>query len=297
MMNPIPFEKVHGCGNDFVLVDRSRLNADQAAWLSSNCSAGFIRRLCDRRTGIGADGVLLLDRDEAGWAAQILNADGSDGGMCGNGLRCIALSLVSRGCAGPNAPIPVRMGGRTTALGIDSVNPFRASLDLGRVLVGQIDEAPEVDRQCLESLACVLDAHAVAVAWAGNPHAAICLEAMPASGDDSIARTVRSSGLFPGGVNVTVAVRMGRRHLRAMTDERGVGPTPACASGAGALVASLHRMGMVEAQCEVEMPGGTLSVEASPDPLDGSSFAVRIAGAAEISFRGEIPISTPKSPV
>jgi diaminopimelate epimerase len=82
-----------------------------------------------------------------------------------------------------------------------------------------------------------------------------------------------------------------------MTDERGVGPTQACASGAAALAAVAHRAGLVDARCVVEMPGGSLSVELTQDSQNPSDFLARIAGGAEITFRGEIPISAPKSTV
>ncbi|MFG0294075.1 MAG: diaminopimelate epimerase [Phycisphaerales bacterium JB050] len=295
MSQKIPFVKVNGCGNDFVLIDRSRLIPSQVERMDREFDAGLAEWLCDRRRGIGADGVLLLDSADHGWSAQIVNADGSDGGMCGNGLRCIALYLLNRGDASAREPIPIAMGGRVTELRIEREEPFHASLNLGTVQLDHISGTRPVQQKDLEALNAMFVGSVSGIAWVGNPHAAILLRDLPGPGEGSVPQAIRNSGLFPDGVNVTMAVLVDRGHLRAMTDERGVGPTQACASGAAALVAIMHQAGIVDATCEVEMPGGSLSIGLSQDPQNPKNYLARIRGGAEFAFQGEIPISAPKS--
>ena len=295
MIEGIPFTKVHGCGNDFVLIERPRLSAQYHAMFEARLGlthdAGFVRAICDRRTGIGAAGVLLLDRDDDQWAARIINADGTDGGMCGNGLRCIALYLLRLDEASPRNSIHIRMGGRDTALEIEQISPFRAALDLGEVRVGRIDGATIPGSGDLAELSEAVGGLPVGVAWAGNPHAYVFRENLPDGGVEGVARAVRSTGLFRGGVNVTVAVRRSASVIRAVTDERGVGPTQACASGAVALAAGAFRLGFTGASCDIEMPGGVLGVNLNQDPNDESVFSARIRGGAEISFTGTLPLA------
>ena len=294
MTGGIPFTKVHGCGNDFVLIDRPRLAAQHDAILETRLGltpdSNYVRAICDRRTGVGADGVLLLDR-EGQWAARIINADGTDGGMCGNGLRCIALYLLRLDEASPRNPIHIRMGGRDTALEIEQASPFRAALDLGKVRVGRIDDANTPGPNDLAKLSEAVGGLPVGVAWAGNPHAYVFSDKLAGNGVEDVARSVRNTGLFPEGVNVTVAVRRSESVIRAVTDERGVGPTQACASGAVALAAGAFRLGFTGASCDIEMPGGVLGVNLNQDPNDESVFSARIRGGAEISFTGTLPLA------
>lgn len=295
-MSPkIPFTKVNGCGNDFVLIDRSRLSPSQVERMERELGAGLAEWLCDRRRGIGADGVLLLHSGDRAWSAKIINADGSDGGMCGNGLRCIALYLLSRGDASARETIPIAMGGRVTELRIEREEPFLASLNLGIVQLDHINGNGPVPQNDLDALNEMFLGSVTGIAWLGNPHAAILLRDLPGPGEGSVPQAIRNSGLFPDGVNVTMAARIDRGRLRAMTDERGVGPTQACASGAAALVAIMYRAGMVDANCEVDMPGGSLRVELASDPRKPNDYLARIRGGAEIVFQGDIPISAPKS--
>lgn len=294
-MTTIPFTKVHGCSNDFVLINRDELSPAQREQFESVSNAAWIQSVCNRRTGIGADGVLTLDREDGVHTAKICNADGSDGGMCGNGLRCIALYLLDKQVVTPAQPIPVRMGGRTTEIHIEHAQPFRASLHLGKVQPDHIDQAGPIQQEALAELQSMFAGSVFGVAWAGNPHAVINLPGLPSPGDTSISQKIRRSGLFPDGVNITLATQSDPNHLRAMTDERGVGTTQACASGAAALVAIMHREGLVDSNCVVEMPGGPLSVKVTPDEQNPSAYLARIAGGAEVVFRGEIPISAQKS--
>ncbi len=296
-MTTLPFIKVHGCSNDFMLVCRDELTPVQRKRFDALITdPNWVRGVCDRRAGVGADGALVIERLDGQWSSTIINADGSPGGMCGNGLRCIALYLMRTDQAKTGQAIPIRMGGRTVEVHIERDDPFQAALDLGRVQLDRISDDRALPTHSLEELAHAFPGSTVSVAWAGNPHAIVIAQDTSLPELSSASRSVRSSGLFREGVNITVAAPIDRSRLLAQTDERGVGPTQACASGAAALAAAAYRAGLVDATCSVQMPGGSLRVELSQDsPQNHNDFLVRIAGGAEIVYRAELPISVPPS--
>lgn len=287
MTASIPFTKMHGCANDFVVIRRDTLPESARAALNTPLDPAWIRDLCDRRTGIGADGVLLLDQNDNGWSATVLNADGHDGGMCGNGLRCIARLLMESDDAQSGEPLIVRMAGRSTVLHIDSASPFRCTLDLGSVIVGRATAEPEPASAASIPTAGV-PGEVISLAWAGNPHSIVFMP--PGSSRialTEISREIRTSGSFPSGVNVTLARAVTPNRIEAHTDERGVGPTMACASGAIAAAASAHTLGLTALACTVRMPGGELLVHLRPSGPE-SSYRATITAGAETVFRGEL---------
>lgn len=293
MTRAVPFSKVHGCANDFVLIDLTDEITTSRKEIISALDAERVREICDRRRGIGADGVLILTDQAGSIHAEILNADGSSGGMCGNGLRCIALHLLRTGAAQTGQTLDVLMGARQTSILIERDLPFRCSLDLGRVEPGMksaVAPLSDDDRSVLRDTvgdAC-LDS-----AWAGNPHLVIFANGRPEERHlVAMASKVRETGVFESGVNISIAFAVSAERVVAMTDERGVGPTQACASGAAAIVATGRRAGLLESTCTVAMPGGELAIElvAHPEAIDSPPIA-RVSGTAEIVFSGTLPLS------
>ncbi|XHC27161.1 diaminopimelate epimerase [Phycisphaerales bacterium ac7] len=289
----VPFVKVHGCANDFVLVDLTAWNTARRNRVVATLDSKLVRNICDRRRGIGADGVLVLTDDDGSTSAEILNADGTAGGMCGNGLRCIALYLLRIGAAQPGQTLNVLMGSRPTSILIERDHPFRCALDLGRVepcMKSAVAPLSDHDRSVLRDAvgdAC-LDS-----AWAGNPHLVIFVNGHPEERDlVDMASKVRETGVFSSGVNISLAFAASPGRVVAMTDERGVGPTQACASGAAAIVATGRRAGLLGSTCTVAMPGGELAIElvAHPEAIDSPPIA-RVSGTAEIVFSGTLPLS------
>lgn len=290
-MTLIPFTKVQGCGNDFLLID-TRSVQDQNGLRSRIADSTWVQRVCDRRYGVGADGILLLAGNPGAWSSQIINADGTDGGMCGNGLRCIARYLVSRAEAQPQIDIPIEMGGRTTTLSITSGTPFRCGLNIGEVRVdanavlsgtGPPPAAAQASPDGFD-----VEGHQPVLVWAGNPHAVVFVSANPTSPElVRITGDLRRSGCFGRGVNVSIAKVHDRQTIEARTDERGVGPTLACASGACAIAVGAHQAGMVDLLCTVRMPGGDLGVALTSSGENGAYMAELNAGA-EIVYEGQL---------
>ncbi|HVF05664.1 MAG TPA: diaminopimelate epimerase [Frankiaceae bacterium] len=237
------FTKGHGTANDFVLVPDP--DGDLAL------TDAFVRAVCDRRTGVGGDGILRVVRTRhvpgyehlgAEWFMDYRNADGGAVEMCGNGVRVFARYLASRGwAAGDAIPVGTRDGVKHVTLRADG----RATVDMGEP--GFAGAAP--DGATFVSM--------------GNPHVVFFV-------DDVATAPVRSEGprieaATPGGTNVEYAVVRDRGRLVMRVWERGVGETMSCGTGACAVAVAAARNGLAERSVEVEVPGGELSVEWTPE--------------------------------
>jgi diaminopimelate epimerase len=239
--------KHHGLGNDFlVLLDLPG---------SRPITAELAVALCDRRTGVGADGLLRVSQgtDGADVTMELRNADGSVAEMSGNGIRCLAQAVFQAGLAEPPVlRVATAAGLRTvTALGSVDVRTDRFSVEMGQAKVGA-DEPEWVS-------ASVLRATRVDV---GNPHLVLhwAGDALPGR-DELVAIGDRIDELTPGGANTEI-VRVGPAdgELTMAVYERGVGPTEACGTGACATVAAAHHWGLSGPQATVHMPGGPVEI-------------------------------------
>ena len=285
-MNPIPtfqsvpFAKGHGTQNDFIVLP------DPEGQL--NLTARQVIQLCDRRSGIGADGILRAVRSatlprpdpmaaEAEWFMDYRNADGSFGTMCGNGIRVLARYLVATGLAEPGTLIiDTRAGPRTVRVQQYAHGPV--SVMMGRPRYPGPNNV-EVAVAGLRWPALHVDM--------GNPHAVVLLNDPAQAGDLATAPIVTPATAYPHGVTVEfVAVRAPGR-LAMRVHERGVGETRSCGTGACAAVAAVHRQRPRQpgtAQYSVEVPGGQLHVTVNPD---GS---LELTGPAEIVARGAVDL-------
>jgi diaminopimelate epimerase len=261
---PLTFVKYHGLGNDFVVVDAPLMDAARA------------RRICDRRRGIGADGVVtILPARTAGAAAfmHIYNSDGSVAAMCGNAIRCLARHLVDhRGVAGPTLVIDTDSGPRPCTVHRAPGGAVEAvSVEMGPArLLGEEDF--RVDGELHRSVRVSM----------GNPHAVLFEEPTLARAS---AVGPRIEKLVEGGVNVGFArPSEDGSGIDLVVWERGAGLTDACGTGAcAAAVASVSRAkARAGTPLAVRLPGGTLTITVAPD-LAG----VTMRGPAERVFAGE----------
>jgi len=276
-MASFPFTKVHGCQNDFVLVDARRgLPGDLPA---------FARAVCPRRTGIGADGVLAVEpADGHDGRMTVYNADGSRPEMCGNGVRCVAAFLVRSGQAvGPSVRVLTDAG--SVACEVSPGGEVEAVLAVPRFAGANLppggrDGAPA--RVRFEGPGGrVREGTALSM---GNPHCVVAL----APGEDladfplaALAEAVDRTAAFPEGVNVEVCQVVGPGELRVRVRERGVGETRACGTGACAAAVALLPAGVA---ARVHLPGGTLGIG-----WEGPGAGVRMRGPVEIVFEGTVP--------
>ncbi|MFM1872915.1 MAG: hypothetical protein RL398_2337 [Planctomycetota bacterium] len=269
-MNALPFVKMEGAGNDYVYVDAIR---HAFPWPRA---AELARRWSDRHFGIGADGLIVLSRDDDGALRMSMwNGDGSRGAMCGNGLRCIAKLAVDHGHAGVGRMTIRTDGGERVAihLGGCGEDPAAATIrtEMGVVHVGS---------------ARTIDVGGRAVEYvpgdAGNPHAVVFVADVECADVHGLGAAMQTHPDFPDGVNVEFVRVVAPDRIRQRTFERGSGETLACGTGAAAVSAVARQLGRVIGdKISVELRGGVLTVL-----LGGSSLAIE--GSARTVFEGVI---------
>lgn len=279
MSAALPFTKMHGAGNDFIVID--------CRVTSLPLDASAIRHLGDRHRGVGFDQLLTIEpaRDPScAFRYGIYNVDGSMAGQCGNGARCIAAWLARTGALGvgatwlesPTGPIQVEL------------------LDAGtvRVAMGVPDFAPAAVPLCatVEEDCYVLAIDSALVQFGavsmGNPHAVIVVPDISAAPVATLGPRIEMHPDFPDRCNVGFVQPLTRERVRLRVWERGAGETLACGSGACAAAAVLRRRGAVDARVAVELPGGTLTID-----WDGPGAVLRMTGPAEFVFEGAWPLA------
>ncbi|WP_423142076.1 diaminopimelate epimerase [Parablastomonas sp. CN1-191] len=259
----VPFVKMHGLGNDFVVLD-----GREAAL--PTLDAALVRALADRHSGIGCDQLIALDPStRADFAMRIFNADGGEVEACGNATRAVGLL---HGAAATIA----------TAGGLLTVTPDEGGItvDMG---------APRFDWDAIP-LQYPMDTLAMPVGWEdleepvavniGNPHAVFFVPDCDAVELDRLGPLIEHDPLFPERVNVNVATVTDRDSIRLRVWERGAGLTLACGTGACATAVAAMRRGLTERQVVVTLPGGDLSVAWQ------AGGTIRMTGPAAESFRG-----------
>jgi diaminopimelate epimerase len=245
-MDSAPFHKMHGLGNDFVVIDARQHPVEM--------SKARAHAIADRHLGIGCDQLILLEPSNlADLKMRIFNADGGEVEACGNATRCVALLLGQ----------PARI--ETGAGILESVpNGQTASVTLG---------PPALEWELIP-LAMPMDTADMPVGWdvlvrpmavnVGNPHVIFFVTDTNAVALETVGPVIENDPLFPERVNVNVATVIGPQHIRLRVWERGVGLTMACGTGACATAVAAIRSGRAISPVTVELPGGTLSIEWVP---------------------------------
>lgn len=273
------FAKYHGLGNDFIVVDLRTAPPDLAAKVQDPRT---VIALCDRQFGVGGDGVLAILPSTAGDDARmrVLNSDGSEAEMCGNGLRCVSRWLVDHGLVAEGEEHLVDTDAGPLACRVDDVG---VRVDMrGATLDDACEGAPLVDEP-LEVDGERFVATAVSV---GNPHLVL-----RAPADVALAQRVgpvlERHARFPRRTNVELAQLRSPTEMDLVVWERGAGLTQACGTGATAAVAAFVRAGDCPADEEVlvHLPGGDLLVRVSAD-----LSRIRMTGPARRVFRGEVAL-------
>jgi len=256
------FAKMHGLGNDFVLLDLR----EQAA--AAPLSAQRASELCERHTGIGADGVLTL---LPGDRFLIQNADGSVPEMCGNGARCAALWIATSGCVRPGrSRVTLRTDAGPRPCTVEASTPMQGSVEV-EMGVAEVGEERRIGAE--------LVAIPVSV---GNPHRVVFSD-----GDLRVLAARHGPALSRAeDANIEFVSRTGPTRYAAVVWERGAGMTQACGTGACAVAAAAIARGDVDPTAEVivELPGGALSIR-----RDAATGQLRMRGPAQLVFTGDLP--------
>ena len=274
----IQFTKMHGLGNDFVVID--------AVSQHVNLRASQIEKLANRHTGVGFDQLLLIEppsRPDADFDYRIFNSDGGEVEHCGNGARCFAKFVTDR---------------ELTSKPVITVNTARGLIeleltDLGlvRVNMGQPVLDPnalpyagpaELDASQTVALDIPFDQKQFGLISMGNPHAVCIVDSVDSIAVEDIGRAVQMLPQFPDSVNVGFVEIVSRTEIRLRVYERGAGETLACGTGACAAVAYARLLEQLDSQASVATRGGNLQIE-----WQGIGHDLMMTGPAESVFEGE----------
>ncbi len=268
------FTKMQAAGNDFIVADAHNMEQDWPALVSA---------MCKRRFGVGADGlILVLPSDSAHFRMRMFNPDGSEAEACGNGLRCFVRYLVDRGLTGEKDLKVETMAGIRDA----QYNTGVVRVAMGSPLLAPQEIPVEVKDDTYPILDYLIELNDSEIKASfvsmGNPHAVTFIEkpvdSFPLS---SIGPQIEAHPTFPNRTNFEVVNMVGKGKLKARVWERGAGETMSCGTGACAIAVAARLHEIVSDRAEVELPGGTLSVE-----WDGKE-EVWLSGPAEAVFEGE----------
>ena len=278
MTKTIKFTKMHGLGNDFIVIN----NWD----LSISLSQEEVIALCDRNFGIGADGLMMLQppidtKNDISWF--FVNSDGSIPEMCGNGSRCIALFAKSEGVIDEDQAI-IWLETLAGVMAIDTSRPGFATVNMGTAQSGEnpslttlkatqnsniVDATIEIDSSKIALCGPALDSLKLTFVSMGNPHAVIFADEVGLEINDETLNTIgpiiENHKAFPARTNVEFVSVISRSKISMRVFERGVGETLACGTGACASAYAAYLKGYVDEHVTVELLGGELQIEIKPD--------------------------------
>lgn len=272
------FTKMHGTGNDFVVID--------ATAARFRPTPDLLRRLTDRRFGVGCDQVLVVEAPstaDVDFDYRIFNADGSEVGQCGNGSRCLARFVAEQGLSDRRR---LRVRTRTTVLELQTLDDGQVRVDMGvpRLLPADIPFiAPAREtRYTLQLAGQVLSFGAVGM---GNPHMVMVVDDVESAPVTSLGPQLEVHAAFPDRVNVGFLEVMSRDAARLRVWERGAGETLACGSGACAAMVVGRLWEQLGEATTMQVRGGTLRLE-----WRGEGSPVMLTGPAETVFHGELDL-------
>ncbi|MDX1432678.1 MAG: diaminopimelate epimerase [Gammaproteobacteria bacterium] len=274
----LAFTKMHGIGNDFVVVDNMSRTLE--------LSAEQVRRIADRRRGVGCDQLLVAEPASGAEAAvrlRIWNSDGEEVGQCGNGVRCLAEFVREAGHVDGDE-IVIETGARLVRA--RSLGDGRVRVDMG-IPGFEPRDIPFFAEARAAGYALRVNGHELDIGAVsmGNPHAVLRVDDTATAPVETLGPLIQHCGRFPEGVNVGFMTVESPRRARLRVFERGVGETLACGSGACAAMAVGRLRGWLEIDAEIVLPGGTLELS-----WQGEGQPIWMTGPTERAFDGEIDI-------
>ena len=281
----IDFVKMHGLGNDFILIDCISKPLGDLSFLSY-----LAKRLCNRHFGIGADGLMLiLSSSQTDLKMRIFNYDGSEAQMCGNGIRCFAKyayenKLVSKNkftvetLAGIITPELIfkekEISGIKVDMGIPKLKRREIPME-GENAPTVVDETIKIDSKYIFKITCVS---------MGNPHCIAFVNDVQSIPVDEIGPKIENHPLFPEKTNVEFIQVLNKQEINFRVWERGVGETLACGTGACAALVAAVLNKKTDRKAIIHLPGGDLDIQWADDGH------VYMTGPAELVFKGEMKI-------
>lgn len=272
------FTKMHGLGNDFIVIDAINQRV--------NLSAEQITRLSDRRFGIGCDQLLIVEAPktpDADFYYRIFNYDGSEVENCGNGARCFAKFVRDRQLTGKSTIIVDTICGRMS-LQVKKNNLITVDMGVPILEPAAIPYRAK-QRQCTYPLQLSDSIITISAVSMGNPHAVTIVESVSTALIASQGREIEAHSDFPNKVNAGFMAIKSRHEIDLRVYERGVGETLACGTGACAAVVAGRLQNQLDASVLVNLPGGLLTIEWA-----GEGHSVMMTGPAASVFHGQVSI-------
>jgi diaminopimelate epimerase len=271
----IPFVKLQGNGNDFVLIDEMG-----GPIIPDEMKGDFARLYCDRRFGIGADGVLFVSpSDTCDVQMRLFQPDASEAEMCGNGIRCLAKYVYDAKYTGEECTVETPAGVMAVAMGYSENDEFSATIDMGPAVF----TSPGIPAEGEGEFRMEYDGFTVYAANTGVPHAVVFVDDVTAVNVNEVAPGIRSHPVFPEGANVNFVQCDGEDSITIRTFERGVEEeTFSCGTGSTAAAAVAHHLGKMPATVHVRTQGGPLTIVMNE--------TITMQGPAVTVFEGIIPL-------
>jgi len=294
-MTALPFVKMHGLGNDFVMLRHEDLSLSlQQAQQTDDALSALAAKLCDRHWGIGADGLIVAlpaTSPEAVRRFAYWNSDGSVSAMCGNGIRCFALYLKDLGLVmGNSVTVETAIGLRTLTFTDENL----ITVDMGAPLLEAQTIPSDWKALGLGSADDSVIQHSITVEGKnfpitlvnmGNPHCVIFQDDLTTPLDPAIfGPLLEVHPLFPQKINVEFVTQQGPNHWDVVVWERGCGFTQACGTGACAVAVATIQTGKSTGPQRIALPGGDLLI-------DDNGHTVAMTGPAVVSFTGHTPLA------
>ncbi|MDB4453421.1 diaminopimelate epimerase [Pseudomonadales bacterium] len=278
------FTKMHGLGNDFVVIDLLSQNAQ--------LSADHIRHIANRHLGIGCDQVLLVEpptTTDTDFHYRIYNCDGTEVEQCGNGARCFGKFVTDKKLTGKRQ---LKVSTNTGLINIDVVdnNTFRVDMGVPNFDPASLPFTPDLalanDTQTnAYTINHTQGSSDISIASMGNPHAVLVVDNIDTADVAGLGKVLECHSQFPNNVNVGFMQIISRNRVKLRVFERGVGETQACGSGACAAVATGINNGLLDAGVDVELIGGQLNIQWS-----GGNTPLIMTGSATKVFDGKMTL-------
>jgi len=286
----IEFTKMHGIGNDFIMIDAVSTPIDITPIIKQS------ERLCHRNLGIGADGIIfLLPSESADIQMRIINSDGSEPEMCGNGIRCFAKLVYDTGLvqkeefsietlAGPIIPHLIFDDTQKNEHSVTGKSVSEVKVDMGKPILksNEIPVAgPERDTVINEDITVKDGQFKYTGVSMGNPHAIVFMDDIEPVNVYTLGPQFEHHNQFPARINTHFVQIHSNTEATMKIWERGAGPTLACGTGACAVLVAGNLEGKLDRTARIHLPGGDLTIE-----WDSDSNHVFMTGAAETVYRG-----------
>lgn len=273
----VQFSKLEGLGNDFLVFEDSG---------DTSFSADQIRKICHRSFGVGADGLIVVGKENGFFRMHLFNSDGTRAQMSGNGIRCLGRFLYDRGLVnGATVSVATDAGPRVLEFHVSRDRLSGIKVDMGEPDFARASIPMRGDGEAVEVDVPLAQERVLGTALSvGNPHFVLWVDRVESAPVNRLGPEIETSDEFPERTNVEFVQALDERTLRMRVWERGVGETLACGTGACAAVAAAARTGRTGREVAVELPGGTARVTWAADNR------LYLTGPAHEICRGELTI-------